>query len=269
MILMEQFIPIRLGIAEHLLRGDISTHEFGIYVLIHLQADYSAGIWRGCAGKLVHAAPRGADLRKTQRAIEHLTALGLLKPFRKRGRRGNYPVLISKYTVRTGALKGKRLNAALSNDWRRPVYETCAENGTESVAEDAPIQEVKEGKEVKTPSGVSADVARIELETKEVAFQAFWNEFPRKEAKAAARRAWLKVPIAEHPLIIPGLERARRSNQWSRDVIPHASTWLNGKRWEDEILEVPKGVSNVNRNGGFDPVVAAAACGFGKPGLAD
>jgi hypothetical protein len=34
------------------------------------------------------------------------------------------------------------------------------------------------------------------------------------------------------------LERHKLGQQWQKDngeYIPHASTWLNGRRWEDEI----------------------------------
>ncbi len=147
----ENYVPIRPGLLDHLLRGDISVCELGCYTIIHLQADYKTGIWRGSAARLTNTAPRGADLRRTQRALEHLASLGLLKPFHRQGLRGNYPVLINKYTVRSGALKGQRLNAYKTTDWRRPVYEPCAEDDAVSTAVsdavDAPIQEVRSKKE--------------------------------------------------------------------------------------------------------------------------
>jgi hypothetical protein len=143
----ERYIPIRPGILEHLLRGDISAFEFGVYVIVHLQADYRTGIWRGSAPRIIASAPRGAELRKTQRALEHLTELSLLKPFTSQGKRGNYPVLINKFTVRSGALTGMRLNASKSNSWEHPVYESCADGDAEGVAEDAPIQEVRSKRE--------------------------------------------------------------------------------------------------------------------------
>jgi hypothetical protein len=39
-----------------------------------------------------------------------------------------------------------------------------------------------------------------------------------------------------------GLENHKKSQQWVKDngqFIPHASTWLNGKRWEDELEAAP------------------------------
>jgi hypothetical protein len=139
----ENFVPIRLGIQDHLLRGEISLFELGVYVLIHLQADYSTGIWRGSAARIAATASRGIELRKIQRATEHLTDLGLLRPLHRHGTRGNYPVLINKFTVRRGALKGRRLNAIKSESLSNLIYEVCADGDAETDAEDAPIQEVR------------------------------------------------------------------------------------------------------------------------------
>lgn len=72
------------------------------------------------------------------------------------------------------------------------------------------------------------------------AFSRFWAAYPRKVSKAEAARAWEKLsPSAElEAAIHRGLELQKRSQQWRRDegaYIPHAATWLNGRRWEDEL----------------------------------
>ncbi|HXN23343.1 MAG TPA: hypothetical protein VOA41_11440 [Candidatus Dormibacteraeota bacterium] len=128
----ERYVPIRPGIEEHLVRSAIGLLEFGSYALIHIQADYRTGIWRGSAPRILATAPRGASLRQIQRVLEHLEELGYLKSFRVHGARGNTPYLIDKFTVRSGALKGYRVNAAKSESWQRPFYELVAE----PVAED-------------------------------------------------------------------------------------------------------------------------------------
>ena len=121
----EHFVPIRTSISEDLLRGDISAFEFGVYVIVHLQADYGTGIWSGSAPRILNSAPRGAKLRDIQRALEDLKELKLLNHFHKHGQRGNFPFLIHKFTVRSGALMGMRLNACKSESWQSPVYEAC------------------------------------------------------------------------------------------------------------------------------------------------
>src|SRR6516225_5219910 len=131
----ERSVPIRPGIEDHLVRGDMSLCEFGVYVLIHVQADYRTGIWRGSAPRILATAPRGASLRQIQRTLERFEELGYLKSFRVQGARGNTPYLIDKFTVRSGALKGQRLNAAKSESWQHPYYELVAEDDTVPVAE--------------------------------------------------------------------------------------------------------------------------------------
>jgi hypothetical protein len=130
----ERSVPIRPGIEEHLVCGAMSLCEFGIYTLIHIQADYRTGIWRGSAPKILATAPRGASLRQVQRALEHFEEMGYLKSFRVQGARGNTPYLIDKFTVRSGALKGYRINAAKSESCHRPFYELVAEVVTEDDA---------------------------------------------------------------------------------------------------------------------------------------
>jgi len=147
----ERYVPIRTGILEHLLRGDISAFEFGVYGIVHLQADYGTGIWRGSAPRILNSAPRGAKLREVQRALEHLTELGLLKHFHQHGQRGNFPFLINKFTVRSGALTGMRLMPPSLNLWQSPVYDSCADDDADDSADDdaqdAPIQEGRSKKE--------------------------------------------------------------------------------------------------------------------------
>lgn len=68
-------------------------------------------------------------------------------------------------------------------------------------------------------------------------FDAFWGAYPRKEGKQAARKVWNRLRPSADLLasLLHGLARWVASEQWRRGVIPHASTWLNNWRWEDEI----------------------------------
>jgi len=70
-------------------------------------------------------------------------------------------------------------------------------------------------------------------------FQEFWAAYPRKVGKGQAETTWRKLKLG--PLLLPvllaGIERAKQDPQWLRDdgrYIPHPSTWLNARGWEDE-----------------------------------
>lgn len=68
-------------------------------------------------------------------------------------------------------------------------------------------------------------------------FDAFWKAYPRKVAKGAAEKAWkrLKPSLDVQQQIRDALIWQVLQDQW-QDVkfIPHPSTYLNQRRWEDE-----------------------------------
>ncbi len=70
-------------------------------------------------------------------------------------------------------------------------------------------------------------------------FGVFWERYPRKTAKANALKAWRKIKPdkALAQTILLAVREQAKSPQWQRDdgqYIPHAATWLNARRWEDE-----------------------------------
>lgn len=70
-------------------------------------------------------------------------------------------------------------------------------------------------------------------------FEEFWQAYPRKVAKSAAVKAWTKLkPNGElRGIILEALEKQKKSPQWQKDggmYIPHPTTWINGRRWEDD-----------------------------------
>lgn len=68
-------------------------------------------------------------------------------------------------------------------------------------------------------------------------FARFWSIYPRKEGKAAARIAWTKATRKrDAEVIIAGAVRYRDDPNREAPYTAHASTWLNGERWEDEAL---------------------------------
>jgi hypothetical protein len=70
-------------------------------------------------------------------------------------------------------------------------------------------------------------------------FDQFWQAYPRKIGKAAARRAWAKAKTRPAlTAIIAAIEAQRASEQWRKDggqFIPHPATWINAGRWDDEV----------------------------------
>lgn len=90
-------------------------------------------------------------------------------------------------------------------------------------------------------------------------FEAFWRAFPpmsggRKPAKARARAAWNKLRPDRSTVdkMATALRRQKSSEQWQRGIgIPYASTWLNGRMWEEDFVE-PDPVSEQGTSGRRD-----------------
>lgn len=71
-------------------------------------------------------------------------------------------------------------------------------------------------------------------------FEAFWKSYPRKVGKHLASKVWKGIKGDEFLFqkIMQAVSSQRRSTDWQRDngvYIPHASTWLNQRRWDDEV----------------------------------
>ena len=71
-------------------------------------------------------------------------------------------------------------------------------------------------------------------------FDLFWSAYPVKKAKKKAQASWAKIrPDADlFAKIMNSLNKHKKSPQWTKDggqFIPHAATWLNQERWNDEL----------------------------------
>lgn len=71
-------------------------------------------------------------------------------------------------------------------------------------------------------------------------FAKFWASYPRKVGKGAAEKSWLRIHPTQELIqtIILAIESQQKSEQWTKnngEFIPHPATWLNQRRWEDEI----------------------------------
>lgn len=76
-------------------------------------------------------------------------------------------------------------------------------------------------------------------------FDRFWTAYPKKKAKAAAKKAWdkLKPSMELCRTMSAALDKAKHSDEWTKDggrYVPYPATWLNGRRWEDETEPVPE-----------------------------
>ena len=74
-------------------------------------------------------------------------------------------------------------------------------------------------------------------------FETFWSMYPRKIAKGAALKAWLKLTPLDQQLAVDALPNHVKHweiKQTEKEYICYPATWLNGWRWMDEIDLTPK-----------------------------
>ena len=113
---------------------------------------------------------------------------------------------------------------------KRPT-ETCGSQDRDQQGPVAPDRQVP----VETKKTMQL-VHAVKPKPSEGRFEIFWNEYPRKDAKKEAERAWRKIPLCEHQVILAAVRVRMQTEQWLKDsgkFIPYAATFLNKERWKD------------------------------------
>jgi phage replication O-like protein O len=125
---------------------------------------------------------------------------------------------------------------ALSN-----TITTVIQNDKRSLSETIPTKEnyTKETltKEIKI---FGQDPDKILTDPQFETFQRFWAAYPKRAAKKDAKKAWAKLNPQYHlvQIILSKIEEFKKMEAWMKEkgkYIPHPATFLNGKRWEDEL----------------------------------
>ena len=121
-------------------------------------------------------------------------------------------------------------------------------------ATNSPTLLYKEDKNIRNPEtaasaaeggGFEKALKKRSTSAYEESFERFWSCYPRKTAKQNALKAWLKLKPDEALVngILSALERFKKTEQWLRDngrYIPYPATWLEDRRWEDEVCSPPQ-----------------------------
>jgi len=88
-------------------------------------------------------------------------------------------------------------------------------------------------------------------------FADFWSLYPRRVARKDAERAWQRLSADERidATIAISKWRAVWVARGEMQYVPHASSWLRGERWEDELPTdcAPNHASHVMREVKTEP----------------
>ena len=71
-------------------------------------------------------------------------------------------------------------------------------------------------------------------------FAEFWAQYPKKVGKGAAEKAFERIKPDKQTFdrMMEAISAQKRSRQWTENngqYIPNPATWLNQRRWEDEL----------------------------------
>ena len=94
------------------------------------------------------------------------------------------------------------------------------------------------------PDGIDA-VISLAVKEDDDYFHRFWDAYPKKVDKRRAYEVFKRLNVTPELLgeMLRSLEVQKKSPQWQESngqFIPHATTWLNGRRWEDVVTVKPK-----------------------------
>ncbi len=80
-------------------------------------------------------------------------------------------------------------------------------------------------------------------------FEQFWRVYPRKTGKGDALKAWVKLSPSL-VLVLAALDWQTKQAGWVKDggqFVPHPTTWLNRRGWEDEPFHVAPKTEVIDR----------------------
>lgn len=160
------------------------------------------------------ASKASISVRTVQRAVNNLVSEGYIRMFKHSGgsadcREDRRPHL---YQININRLRGDNVSGRT---------------------------DVADGATMTTSTGRQSRPKNHPLEPslKHQAFDVFWSIYPRKVAKQAALKAWIKaVQVASADVIIAGAQRYTDDPNRHPSYTAHPATWLNAHRWTDDPL---------------------------------
>ena len=87
---------------------------------------------------------------------------------------------------------------------------------------------------ITTPRGVEKKKEEILKEL----FGVFWESYPLKQTKKPSLLKWMHLTPMEALAIIEDVDKRKKNDdRWIRGYIPQPLTYINQRRWEDEITK--------------------------------
>lgn len=195
-------------------------------------------------------AQTGLSPASVSQHVQALIANGLLTQQRRRQRSAEYALderalILASEGAKVAAVAS--IEPKMSSSKTSTSYTSTNKMST-SVDQDVQLLDIPKENPHRTLSSTSSKRAsKRSRVTGDEEFDAFWAAYPRKVDKQDALRAYTKaIKITEPARLLSAIKA--HASYWTKagrdsENIPHATTWLNKRRWEDELgpQHVPRG----------------------------
>lgn len=94
----KHFVRLRFGLKDHIKTGKMQGQDLGIYVALHLHADYQTGVVYHISAPYLATFLR-ESVHKVRRSLCRLEKSGYIKRFGHRGQVSGYDILIDRYLL--------------------------------------------------------------------------------------------------------------------------------------------------------------------------
>lgn len=176
--------------------------------------------------------------RRIQRLDEHRSWCWLItnyEHYRSLSDREKVRELTRERVRRFRARNVTRSNAAVTQETRGNAKQIQIQRQkTEAEEEAVPVVEV--GSSSRIRSSEVCDRSAAQEDAADAAFEDFYANYPRKEKKPRAKKAFRRVAPTEYEALAAGLQRwkAYWAARGQPEFTPCPEAFLNGRQWEDE-----------------------------------
>jgi predicted transcriptional regulator len=187
------------------------------------------------------ARMRGVDAGEVEKALKELLSRGLLK-------RDDDGFIYSPSILKE--IEERDNVQQRVTRYRKNTIANVTDNVTQPVTPHVTPQSRVEKKKSRKEEEKNTHTARAD------AFAEFWAAYPKKLGRGAAEKAFgkLQSPSELLPVLLAAIAAQKATTQWQRDngqFIPYPATWLNHRRWEDDIASL--NITDPGRPGHHNP----------------
>jgi hypothetical protein len=126
----------------------------------------------------------------------------------------------------------------------KPILKLERRNNNKILFENSENDKLAQHDNIEDTASTSAMVLVNNIDYAPPDFSEFWQAYPRKTQKVVAEKAWNKLKDEEKFVALEKINDFCKGKEMQ--FIAHPSTYINQKRWEDEVVEPKKKVEQTS-----------------------